>query len=90
MVMALRSARCYRKLEKPYTRVSKKKPRRSYVKGVPALKIHRFETGKPKPQFTLRMFLVSKNPVQIRHNALEAARVAVVLDFDHSFGLFFH
>ncbi len=75
--MALRAAKCYRKLERPYTRVSTKKPRKSYVKGVPALKIHRFEVGKPKPQFTLRMFLVSKNPVQIRHNALEAARVAL-------------
>ncbi|UCC91333.1 MAG: ribosomal protein L16, partial [Candidatus Aenigmatarchaeota archaeon] len=75
--MALRSAKCYRKLEKPYTRVSKRKPRRSYVKGAPALKIHRFETGKSRPQFTLRMFLVSRDPVQIRHNALEAARVAV-------------
>ncbi|MCK4335286.1 MAG: 50S ribosomal protein L16 [Candidatus Aenigmarchaeota archaeon] len=75
--MALRPARCYRRLERPNTRISKRKPRRSYVKGVPALKIHRFETGKPKPHFTLRMFLVSKNPVQIRHNALEAGRVAL-------------
>lgn len=75
--MALRPAKCYRRLERPNTRISKRKPRRGYVKGVPALKIHRFETGKPKPQFTLSMFLVSKNPVQIRHNALEAARVAL-------------
>ena len=75
--MALRSAKCYRKHERPYTRVSTRKPRRSYVKGVPALKIHRFETGKISPSFTKRMFLVSKNPVQIRHNALEAARVAL-------------
>jgi large subunit ribosomal protein L10e len=75
--MALRPAKCYRRLERPYTRISKRKPRRGYVKGAPALKIHRFETGKPKPQFTLRMFLVSNNPVQIRHNALEAARVAL-------------
>jgi large subunit ribosomal protein L10e len=75
--MALRSAKCYRKHERPYTRVSTRKPRRSYVKGVPALKIHRFETGKIKPHLTRRMFLVSKNPVQIRHNALEAARVAL-------------
>lgn len=75
--MALRPAKCYRKHERPYTRVSTKKPRKSYVKGVPALKIHRFETGERRPGFTLRMFLISKNPVQIRHNALEAARVAI-------------
>ena len=77
MIMALRPAKCYRRLERPNTRISKRKPRRGYVKGVPALKIHRFETGKPKPQFTTKMFLVSKNPVQIRHNALEAGRVAL-------------
>ena len=75
--MALRSAKCYRKLERPNTRISIRKPRRGYVKGVPALKIHRFETGNRKPSFTTRMFLVSKNPVQIRHNALEAGRVAL-------------
>ncbi|MEE9323546.1 MAG: 50S ribosomal protein L16 [Candidatus Aenigmarchaeota archaeon] len=75
--MSLRPAKCYRKWERPNTRISKRKPRRSYVKGAPALKIHRFESGTRKPQFTTRMFLVSKNPVQIRHNALEAARVAV-------------
>jgi large subunit ribosomal protein L10e len=84
--MALRPAKCYRKLERPYTRVSMKKPRKGYVKGVPALKIHRFETGKMKPNFTTRMFLVSKNPVQIRHNALEAARVAVSKSLAKSLG----
>jgi len=84
--MALRAAKCYSKLERPNTRVSMKKPRRSYVKGVPASKIHRFETGSPKPQFTTRMFLVSKNPVQIRHNALEAARVAVSKSLAKSVG----
>jgi large subunit ribosomal protein L10e len=73
--MALRSAKCYRKLEKPYTRVSFKKPRRSYVKGVPALKIHRFEAGEKDKKFSKTIYLVAKKAVQIRHNALEAARV---------------
>jgi len=73
--MALRSAKCYRKLERPYTRVSFKKPRRSYVKGVPALKIHRFESGDSKKKFSKTLYLVAKRAAQIRHNALEAARV---------------
>lgn len=73
--MALRAAKCYRRLEKPYTRVSFKKPRRSYVKGVPALKIHRFESGNKKKKFSKSMYLVTKEDAQIRHNALEAARV---------------
>ena len=77
MAVALRAAKCYRKLEKPYTRVSSKKPRRSYVKGVPALKIHRFETGNSKRKFSKRLYLLAKRAVQIRHNALEASRVSV-------------
>ncbi len=74
--MALRPAKCYRKLERPYTRISKKKPRKSYVKGVPDKKIHKFEVGDPKRDFSLKAYLVAKNAVQIRHNALEAARIA--------------
>lgn len=73
--MALRAAKCYRRLERPYTRVSFKKPRKSFVKGVPALKIHRFEVGDKKRKFSKTLYLVSKKAVQIRHNALEAARI---------------
>ncbi len=71
----LRPAKCYRKIERPYTRQSRKKPRKGYVKGVPGKKINRFWTGNQKGTFSLRAYLVSKNAVQIRHNALESARV---------------
>ena len=76
MAMGLRPAKCYRSLERPYTRVSIHVPRKSYVKGVPGGKIHRFEMGKRLPAYTLRVDLVAERGVQIRHNALEAARVA--------------
>ncbi len=74
--MGLRPAKCYRKLERPYTRQSRRKPKKGYVKGVPDKKIHRFEMGDPKKPYKLRAFLVSERGVQIRHNALEAARIA--------------
>ncbi|HLD78678.1 MAG TPA: 50S ribosomal protein L16 [archaeon] len=74
--MALRPAKCYRSLERPYTRVSIHVPRKSYVKGVPVGKIHRFEMGNKSQSYTLRIDLVAVQGVQIRHNALEAARVA--------------
>jgi large subunit ribosomal protein L10e len=74
--MGLRPAKCYRRLERPNTRISFRKPRRSYVKGVPEPKIHRFEMGNVKKKFSSSAFLVSDDSVQIRHNALEAARVA--------------
>lgn len=75
--MTLRPARCYSGAKRPYARQSRRKPKKGYAKGVPDSKIHRFETGKKKPNFSLRLNLVAKNQVQIRHNALEAARVAI-------------
>jgi large subunit ribosomal protein L10e len=73
--MGLRPGRCYHHLKKnPYTRISIHRPRLSYVKGVPASKIHQFEVGK-KGNYPLKMFLETSYDVQIRSNSLEAARV---------------
>jgi large subunit ribosomal protein L10e len=73
--MGLRPGRCYHHLKKkPYTRISIHRPRISYVKGVPASKIHQFEVGK-KDNYPLKFFLEAQNDVQIRSNSLEAARV---------------
>lgn len=73
--MALRPGRTTKKLERPYTRISKRKPRKSYVVGVPYSRIHIFEMGNPKKEFDTNLWLVTENSVQIRDNALEAARV---------------
>lgn len=73
--MGLRPGRCYTKIKnRPYTRISIHRPRRSYVKGVPASKIHQFEVGNLKANFPLTYNLVSEKDVQIRSNALEAIR----------------
>jgi large subunit ribosomal protein L10e len=74
--MGVRPAKCYRRLERPYTRQSRKKPRKGYVKGVPDSKIHRFEMGNRNKNFPRKFTLVSGMDMQIRHNALEAARMA--------------
>jgi large subunit ribosomal protein L10e len=72
----LRPGRCYRKLKRPWTRQSKKKPKKGYVKGVPALKIRRFRTGKDR-KYDLTLKLISNSDFQVRDNALEAARIAI-------------
>ena len=74
--MGLRPGRTMRRLERPYTRVSIRVTRKSYVKGVPGIKIHHFEMGNKNGEFDLRVLLVAKNGVQIRHNALEAGRIS--------------
>lgn len=73
--MSLRPARCYKKPKRAYTRVSRRRPRKSYIKGVPGSKIIKFETGDPKGNYPSSFTLFSKKKVQIRHNALESARI---------------
>ncbi len=53
----------------PYTR-------REYIDGIPDPKIRKFTHGDPNRQFEYELVLVAKKSGQIRHNALEAARVA--------------
>lgn len=84
--MGIRPAKCYRKLERPYTRQSRRKPKKGYVKGVPGSKINKFEMGDAKKEFSLVARLVSNNGVQIRHNALEAARVTANRYLDKTIG----
>ena len=73
--MGLRPGRTTRKLDRPYTRVSKKKPRKSYVVGAPYPRIHVFNMGNPDKDYDKSLFLVVKRSVQLRDNSLEAARI---------------
>lgn len=64
-----------RRMERPWTRVSKHVPRKSYVKGVPFPKTHQFEMGTRTGDFDTSMYLVAERAVQVRDNAVEAARI---------------
>ncbi len=50
---------------------------KQYAPGAPNPKVARFTTGKSRPDYDYLVRLISEGRVQIRHNALEAARVAV-------------
>jgi large subunit ribosomal protein L10e len=50
--------------------------RREFVKGFPQPKITKFSMGDTKAKFEYEAKLISLQSAQIRHNALEAARVA--------------
>ncbi len=54
----------------PYTR-------RDFIPGAPRPKIAKFSTGNPSQDYDLKLELRAKERAQIRHNALEAARVAL-------------
>ncbi|MEM1580991.1 MAG: 50S ribosomal protein L16 [Candidatus Bathyarchaeia archaeon] len=63
-------ARNYREVKgMPYARYE-------YIHGAPQPKITKFTFGKPSENYTYQVSLVSEKRVQIRHNALEAARIA--------------
>ena len=49
---------------------------KQFAPGAPNPKVARFTTGKSRPDYDYMVRLVSDGRVQIRHNALEAARVA--------------
>src|SRR5438093_10958295 len=49
---------------------------KKFAPGAPNTKVARFTVGKSRPDYDYLVQLVSEGRVQIRHNALEAARVA--------------
>jgi large subunit ribosomal protein L10e len=74
----IRKANAYSKRSvTPFTRVSKRR-QKSFIKVVPPQKIVKFEMGKAseyrKNAFPHVLRIVSKEQVQIRHNAMEACR----------------
>jgi len=75
---AIRKANAYSKRKvTPFTRASKKR-QKSYIKTVPPQKIVKFSMGKViligTKKLPHELTVVSTEPVQLRHNALEACR----------------
>jgi len=63
-------AKNYREVKgRPYTR-------KEYIRGSPPPKISKFTMGDTKATFPFQALLIASEEAQIRHNALEAARVA--------------
>lgn len=76
--MALRPAHCIRKLKKqPWTRYSKKKPKKSFIKAMPHHDLVVFRMGADKPDYDSTFHLRSLEDVTLRDNAIESGRQAV-------------
>lgn len=69
----LRKFVAYRHIKRAYTRFSKYK-KLSYVRSRPVCKVVRFDVGDVGKEFPFTLDLVSKAHLQIRDNAIEAAR----------------
>ncbi len=71
----LRKGKSYRNVEpRAYTRISKYK-KQSYVPTRPHIKITKYDTGAKNRKFDYSLSLVSKSALQLRHQALESARL---------------
>ena len=73
--MKLRPGRCVRKINsQAWARYSVKKPKKNFIKALPRTSLLIFNMGEDKPGFDLYYALKSDYDVQLRSNALEAAR----------------
>ncbi|KYK27178.1 hypothetical protein AYK26_00285 [Euryarchaeota archaeon SM23-78] len=60
-------------MERPYTRKSKYR-KKNFVRATPHNLIVKYDMGNLKKKFAYRVDVNSKEKIQVRHNALEAAR----------------
>jgi len=71
----LRPARtCRKPNSQSWARYSQKKPRKNYIRALPHTSIQIFDMGKDKPDYDLTLYLAAGEAIQLRSNALEAAR----------------
>lgn len=76
--MGLRPGRTMREVKgQAWSRFSRKRPRKSYIKAMPHQDLTQFRMGTMKPDYNLVFRLVSEKDIQIRDNALESARQVV-------------
>jgi large subunit ribosomal protein L10e len=67
-----------RKPGKMYRNISKKAyTRREYMGGVPGSKVVQFDMGNLSQEFPMTISLSVEEACQIRHTALEAARISI-------------
>ncbi len=78
--MVRKPARMYRRLEGPaYTK-------REYMGGVPSPRIQQFVSGNVNGNYDVELRLVAEESCQIRHTALEAARITSNRELIKDFG----
>jgi len=83
---SIRPAKCYRWDSPAYTRVSNN-PSDSFITGIPASKLTNFNMGNVNGSFDTEASIVYDLDCQVRHNALEAARVQAQKTLEKSVGV---
>ena len=73
-MVKLRKAVAYRATERPYTRKSKFR-KKSFIRASPQNKVVMFDMGNKTQSFDTHAKLISKEQIQVRHNAIESSRL---------------
>jgi len=81
----LRRFRAYRRIERPYTRISRSK-KKNYIRISPPRKVVRYDMGNTKRKFEYAVDLKPKADVQIRQEAMESARQTSVRHLEGQLG----
>ena len=71
----IRKFAAYQSLERPYTRISKYTKKNFVRGGRPQMKVIKFDMGTPQKDFDTTVRLISGRSMNIRHNAIESARM---------------
>lgn len=69
-----------------YTRVSSN-PGDSFITGIPANKINLYDMGNLTAEFNTQLSIASVKDIQVRHNAMEAARIIVQKNLEKTLGV---
>ena len=81
--MGIRPARASRDIRgQPWSRTSKRKPRKSFVKGAPHPKVRQYLMGVDKP-YDLEVEMVEEYPVRIRDKTLPGNYLMQVVPYPH-------
>ena len=70
---------------RPFTRKSKYRSK-NFARSIPHSKVVRYNMGDPHKAFGFKYEIVSKEPIQIRHNALESARQTINRQLERKIG----
>lgn len=81
----LRSGSAYRKVKKAYVRKSKYS-KHNFIRGVPGSKVVMFDVGNKKRDFPCSVLIRAKQNVNLRHNAIESARIAATKHIERAIG----
>ena len=74
--MGIRPAKTIRDPDKvPWTRFSRSKPRKSYIKAMPHADLHQFRMGAMKDDYDAEVGLTCQQAVILRDNSIESARM---------------